>query len=353
MKKIKVGINGFGRIGRAFFKLAHGQSDLSVVAVNDLGDVANFAYLLKYDSVYGRSPFDISVVEAPKRGLVVDGEPVAFLSEPNPENLPWKEFDVDVAVESTGRFSSVEKAAGHLRAGARRVVITAPLKEQSQTSADLTQTNAEKADTVLVGVNEEKLKTCRISSNASCTTNAGSPILEIMRGSVGIEKALLNTVHAYTAGQSLVDGPATKDFRRGRAASHNIAPSGTGAAAATTEAIPELRDKFDGIAIRVPAIAGSIADITFVSKRPTTRDEINSILKRAAGEARWRGIFAVTEEPIVSTDIIGSLYASIADLSMTRVVGGNLVKVLTWYDNEMGYAHTLVEHVLKAGEQLQ
>lgn len=343
MRKIRVAINGFGRVGRAFFKLAHGRSDLSVVAVNDLGDVANLAYLLRYDSVYGRSPFEISVVTAPKPSLVVDGEAVAFFSEPDPAKLPWKEVGVDVMVESTGRFSSFEKAKAHLDAGARRVVISAPTKDVEGT---------EQAATVLMGVNEDVLKTCTVSSNASCTTNAGSPVLEIMRGNIGVEKAVLNTVHAYTASQPIVDAPAAKDFRRGRAGAHNIVPSETGAAAATAKAIPELAEKFDGIAIRVPTIAGSIADVTFISKRPTSRDEVNGILKRAAGEPRWRGIFAVTEDPIVSTDIIGSLYASIADLSMTRVVDGNLVKILAWYDNEVGYANTLVRHVVKAGEYL-
>ena len=204
---------------------------------------------------------------------------------------------------------------------------------------------------MLVGVNEEKLKTCTISSNASCTTNAGSPLIAILDEKLGIEKALLNTVHAYTATQALVDGPVRgSDMRRGRAAAHNIVPSSTGAAVAVTKAYENLSGKFDGISLRVPVVAGSIVDITFIAKRETTAEEVNKILEQAAGEARWKGIFTTTQEPIVSSDIIGNPHASIADLAMTRVVGGTLVKVLGWYDNEMGYAHTLLQHVKAAGK---
>ncbi len=333
MKKIRVAINGFGRIGRAFFKVARERREVEIVAVNDLGSVENFAYLLKYDSVYGISDLDIKA-NAKNNSLVIDGQEIAFLTEKDPAKLPWKKLDIDVVVESTGLFASAEKSQAHVVAGAKRVVITAPIKD---------------GQTVLVGMNESKLESCQISSNASCTTNAGSPLIVILDEALGIEKAILNTVHAYTASQTLVDGLSKKDFREGRAAAQNIVPSSTGAAIAVTKVLPRLEGKFDGISMRVPVVAGSIVDVTFVSKRDTTVEEVNSILKKASAEPRWNGIFTVTEENLVSSDIIGNRHASIADLSFTRVVGGNLVKVLAWYDNEMGYVHTLVEHVIKAG----
>ncbi len=231
----------------------------------------------------------------------------------------------------------------HIKAGAKKVVITAPVKDEPPAGIA--------GATILLGVNEEKFKGCTISSNASCTTNAASPVLAILHESIGIEKAILNTVHGYTATQSLVDAPAgKKGYREGRAAAENIIPSATGAAIAVTKAFTELSGLFDGVSIRVPVPAGSIADITFISKRATTKEEVNELLKKAAGEDRWKNIFSVTDEPIVSSDILGSKYASIADLDMTRVVDGNLVKVLAWYDNEMGYTYTLVEHVIKTGE---
>ncbi|MDZ4226182.1 MAG: glyceraldehyde 3-phosphate dehydrogenase NAD-binding domain-containing protein, partial [Patescibacteria group bacterium] len=328
---VRVGINGFGRIGRAFFRAAWKDSEVEIVGINDLGDAANFAYLLKYDSVYG--VFEPQV-RAENGGLTVGDKRVHYTSEKDPTKLPWRELNVDVVVESTGVFESYEKASAHLGAGAKRVVITAPVKDDAGGA------------TVLVGVNEEKLKTCQVSSNASCTTNAGSPLIAILDEKIGIEKALLNTVHAYTATQSLVDGPVRGgDLRRGRAAAHNITPSSTGAAIAVTKAYDALSGKFDGISLRVPVVAGSIADITFIAKRPTTVEEVNQILETAAGEERWQGIFAANNEPLVSSDIVGNPHAAIADLAMTRVIGGNLVKVLAWYDNEMGYVHTLLLHV--------
>ncbi|MGC9605624.1 MAG: type I glyceraldehyde-3-phosphate dehydrogenase [Minisyncoccia bacterium] len=340
MKKIRVAINGFGRIGRAFLRVAKERQEIEVVAVNDLGDIENFAYLLKHDSVYGTSPFDVSVNE--KNGsLMVDGQEILFVSEKDPTMLPWKKLDIDVVVESTGLFTSAEKANHHIDAGAKRVVISAPIKDAPDAAV--------KGETVLMAMNEVKLESCPISSNASCTTNAGSPLIAILDEAIGIEKALLNTVHAYTASQSIVDGPSKKDLREGRAGAENIVPSSTGAAIAVTKVITQLSGKFDGISIRVPVVAGSIVDVTFVGKRDTTAEEVNSILKKAAESPRWRGIFAVTEEPLVSRDIIGNRHASIADLNFTRVVGGNLVKVLAWYDNEMGYTYTLVDHVIKAG----
>jgi len=277
---------------------------------------------------------------------------VAFLSERDPKKLPWGALNIDIVVESTGFFASYEKASAHLKAGAKRVVITAPAEGADGGSAEGGSAEDALGATVLVGINEEKLETCRISSNASCTTNAASPPVQILHEAIGIEKAILNTTHAYTATQSLVDSPVGKDFRRGRAAAHNIIPSTTGAALATTEAITALKGKFDGVALRVPVVAGSIVDITFIAKRPTSKEEVNAILKQAAGQVRWQSVFSVTEEPIVSSDIIGSPYASVADLSMTCVVDGTLVKVLAWYDNEMGYANALLQHVLAASRHL-
>src|SRR3989344_3626323 len=336
MKKISVAINGFGRIGRAFFKLAAEHEELDILVINDLGDVENLAYLLKYDTAYGASNLDIKTGE---RKLIVNGKEITFISEKDVTKLPWKEHGIDVVVESTGIFESFEKAKVHLEAGAKRVVLTAPSKEDSPEGV-----------TVLVGINDDALKTCQISSNASCTTNAGSPLIQILHETIGIEKALLNTVHGYTATQSLVDSPTKgKDMRRGRAAAHNIVPSTTGAAIAVTKAIPDLAGAFDGIAIRVPVVSGSIVDVTFISKRETSKEEVNDLLTKAAADARWKNIFTVTNEQLVSSDIVGTRFASIADLNFTRVVGGNLVKVLAWYDNEMGYAATLVEHVVKTG----
>jgi glyceraldehyde 3-phosphate dehydrogenase len=332
---IKVAINGFGRIGRAFARLSHGR-DIEIVAVNDLGSLENLAYLLKYDTVYGQAPF---TVEARGGNLVIDGKEVKFLSEKEPTALPWKDLQIDVVVESTGFFTDYEKAQAHITAGARRVVITAPVKQESELGA-----------TVLMGLNEDRLKTCQMSSNASCTTNSASPVIAILDEAIGIEKALLSTTHAYTASQSIVDGPSKKDMREGRAAAMNIVPTSTGAAIAVAEAYPQLIGKFDGISLRVPVAAGSIADITFIAKRATTKEEVNELLRAAARDARWEGIFATTDEELVSSDIVGRPVASIADLSMTRVVDGNLVKVLAWYDNEMGYTESLVRHVQKAAQ---
>ncbi|OGG76555.1 type I glyceraldehyde-3-phosphate dehydrogenase [Candidatus Kaiserbacteria bacterium RIFCSPLOWO2_01_FULL_55_19] len=331
---MRVAINGFGRIGRAFARRAYGR-DIEIVAVNDLGSLPNLAYLLKYDTVYGRAPFS---VEAKDGALVIDGKAVKFFSEKDPGALPWKDLDIAVVVESTGFFTDYEKAQAHITAGARRVVITAPVKEESALGA-----------TVLMGLNEDRLTTCQITSNASCTTNSASPVISILDEAIGIEKAVLSTAHAYTASQSLVDSPAKKDKKEGRAAAQNIVPTSTGAAIAVAQAYPSLMGKFDGIALRVPVAVGSIADITFIAKRSTTADEVNAALRVAAGAPRWEGIFTTTDEEIVSSDIVGEPYASIADLGMTRVVDGTLVKVLAWYDNEMGYTESLVRHVLAAG----
>ncbi len=332
---VKVAINGFGRIGRTFFRLAYGNSDFEVVAINDLGSIESLAYLLQYDSVYGRAPFPVEIKEGK---LMVGGKEIHFSQEKEPTKLPWKAQEIDIVLESTGFFTDYSGSKLHLDAGAKRVVISAPAK------GDPLKAGVEGA-TVLMGVNEDKLKTCQISSNASCTTNATSPLIAILKEAIGIKKAVLNTVHAYTASQALVDGPSKKDLREGRAAALNIVPSTTGAAIATTLAHTELTGKFDGMAMRVPVPVGSIVDVTFLAARPTTVEEVNNALIKAAGEERWKNLFAVTREPIVSTDIIGSRVGSIADLSFTMVVDGDLVKVVAWYDNETSYTTTLVEHV--------
>lgn len=340
---IRVAINGFGRIGRTFFRLAYGNPNFEVVAVNDLGDLENLAYLLEYDSVYGRSPFSV----ATKNGsLVIQGKEVAFMQEREPNRLPWRVMNIDVVVESTGFFTTYDSAKLHLDAGAKRVVVSAPVKGDSSVAGVL-------GATVLMGVNEAALDTCQISSNASCTTNATSPLIAILKEAIGIDKAVLNTVHAYTASQTLVDAPSKKDFRAGRAAALNIVPSTTGAAIATTLVHPELAGKFDGIAMRVPVPVGSIVDVTFIAARDTTVEEVNAALVEAAKQERWKHLFAVTNESIVSTDIVGSRVGSIADLSFTKVVGGNLVKVLAWYDNETSYTQTLIEHVGAIAKRLQ
>jgi len=335
--KTKIAINGFGRIGRVFFRHAFGHPDIDIVAINDLGAPENMAYLLKYDTVYG--PYDKSV-EIKNDALIVDGKEIRIIQEKEPRLLPWKDLDIDVVVESTGVFESHEKAAPHLAAGAKRVVITAPAKDE------ITPTSTP-------NVGEEFLKLDKITSNASCTTNAATPIMAVMLKNPGIKKAVLNTVHAYTASQGIVDGPDKKDdFRRARAAGQNIVPSTTGAAIAATKALPSLKGKFDGISLRVPVICGSIMDFTFIASRPTSVEEVNSIFKKAAAEKQWQGILAITEEPLVSSDILKNPHGSIVDLSLTKVIDNDLVKVLAWYDNEWGYAAMLLKHVLAVSKLL-
>ena len=340
-KKIKVAINGFGRIGRAFLKISWNNPEIEIVAINDLGSIESFAYLLRHDTVYRNWNHK---VESLGSDLVIDGKTVKFISEKDTTKLPWKDLNIDVVVEATGLFTSYDKAKFHIDCGAKKVVITAPSKGGDGSTI---------GETILLGVNENKFGTCDITSNASCTTNAASPLIAILHESIGIEKAILNTVHGYTASQALVDGPSKKDLREGRAAAQNIVPSSTGAAIAVTEAFPELKGLFDGISIRVPVPAGSIVDITFIAKRETTKEEVNEILKKASTNPRWEKLFAVTEDHLVSSDILGESHASIADLEMTRVVGGNLVKVMGWYDNEMGYTYTLVDHVIKTGKTIK
>lgn len=339
-KKIRVAVNGFGRIGRAFVKIAWDRPEIEIVAVNDLGSLDSLTYLLKHDTVYRNWAHE---VKHDGKDIWIDGKQIHFVSEKDTTKLPWKDLDIDVVVESTGLFTAFEKCKFHIDCGAKKVVISAPSKGDGSVAGE----------TILMGVNENKFGTCDITSNASCTTNAASPLIGILHEAIGIEKAVLSTTHGYTASQALVDGPSKKDLREGRAAAQNIVPSSTGAAIAVTKAFPDLEGLFDGISLRVPVPAGSIVDITFIAKRPTSTEEVNTILKNAAASEKWSRLFAITEEPLVSSDILGESHASIADLEMTRVIGGNLVKVLGWYDNEMSYTHTLVDHVVATGKSIK
>lgn len=338
----KVAINGFGRIGRLFFRQAFGRDGIEIVAINDLGDGENLAYLLRHDTVYRTYDKEVSYAKNPSGvggTLTVGGKNIAVLQEKEMTKLPWGSMGVDVVIESTGLFESFEKASPHVTAaGAKHVVITAPAKDDEGVAG---------GKTILMGINESALKTCTVSSNGSCTTNATAPAVAVMHEEIGIVKALMSTVHAYTATQSLVDGPAKgHDYRRGRAAGQNIVPSTTGAAISVTRALPDLAGKFDGIAMRVPMITGSLTDLTFLAKRKTSVEEVNQIFKKAAASARWKGILGVSEDQPVSSDMIGTPFASVIDLEYTKVVDGDLVKVLAWYDNEWGYVTTLVSHIL-------
>ncbi len=334
----RIAINGLGRIGRAFLKLAIGRQELDVVAVNDIGEAENLAYLLRFDSVYGRYRHPVSVVsEGAAEWLMLGDRRVRLLHERDPRLLPWKSLDVEVVVESTGMFETYHAAHAHIEAGAARVVLTAPAKDDE--TAD--------ARTILVGVNTAELNGVIVSSNGSCTTNSASPVMQVLHERLGVVKALLNTVHGYTATQRLVDSPAGRgDLRRGRAAAANIVPSTTGAAIAVTRAIPALTNHFDGLAFRVPVPIGSISAIVFVSGCSTTAEEINRILEEASLEPRWKSVLAVTREPVVSADILGEPYGAIVDLSLTKVIDGDLCAVYSWYDNEFGFANTLLHHVL-------
>jgi len=315
--------------------MAFGDPDFEIVAVNDLTDTKTLAYLLKYDSVYGRYA---KTVEPTSDALVVDGTEVKVLAEKDPAKLPWAAHSIDVVVESSGFFTDGAKARAHLDAGAKRVVITAPATGE--------------VITALVGVNDTLFKDgmSAVTANASCTTNATAPVMQILKETLGIKKAGMSTVHGYTATQKLVDGPDAKDLRRGRAAAANIVPSTTGAAEAVIQSIPELEGKFNAVAMRVPVIAGSLTDITALVERPTSTEEVNDIFRKAAASPRWAKSLAVTEDPLVSTDIIGQPYGAIVDLSLTHVIDQDLVKVFSWYDNEAGYTATLVEHVRRVGK---
>ncbi len=325
----KIAINGFGRIGRNAFKLAFERDDIEVVAINDLTDTKTLAHLLKHDSTYGTYHHDVSYDD---NSIFVAGKQIRVLAEKDPALLPWGEFDVDVVIEATGLFIQPEKARAHINAGAKKVVISAPAK-------------GEGAKFIVLGVNEHELtREDDIISNASCTTNCIAPVMAILEREFGIEKSLMTTVHSYTASQRILDAPA-KDLREARSAAENIVPTTTGAAIATAKVIPSLVGKFDGLSVRVPTAVVSLSDITAVLKRNTTKEEINEVFKRAAADPFYQGILTVTEEPLVSTDFRGNSHSSIVDLELTNVVGGNLVKIVAWYDNEWGYSNRLVEIV--------
>jgi len=326
----RIAINGFGRIGRASLKIALKSEDLEVVAINDLMHIENAAYLLKYDSVYG--PYEGSV-ETNAGALVIGGRSIAYLSIKDPADLPWKEMQIDVVIESTGLFTNSIDARKHIAAGTKIVALSGPTK-----SPDI--------PTVVYGVNATDGQT-EIFSCASCTTNNISPLIEILGRRLGIKKAILNTVHAYTASQALVDAPSKRDPRMGRAAGVNLSPASTGAAVATTKALPQYADKFDGVAIRTPVPIGSISDITFIAERSTSAEEINEILEQEAVSERYRNIVSVTREPLVSSDIIKSSNAAIVDLELTRVVDGDLVKVMAWYDNEWGFSNQMIRQIVQ------
>lgn len=324
---IKLAINGFGRIGRNAFKIAFERRDIKIVAINDLTDTKTLAHLLKHDSSYGTYDRDVKFDE---ENLIVDGEKIRVYAEKEPKNLPWKDHRVDVVIESTGFFTDPAKAAAHLEAGAEKVVISAPAK-------------GEGAKTIVIGVNEDTVtEDDKIISNASCTTNCIAPVMKVLEDNFGIEKALMTTVHSYTASQRILDAPA-KDLREARAAAENIVPTSTGASKAAALTIPALKGKFDGLSIRVPTPVVSLADITAVLKKDTTIEELQEVFKNAAKEPFYEGILGVSEEPLVSIDYRGNSHSSIVDLPLINVVDKNLVKVVAWYDNEWGYSNRLVE----------
>jgi glyceraldehyde 3-phosphate dehydrogenase len=327
----KVAINGLGRIGRAALELVVDTPELELVAVNDIGPLENMAYLLRYDTVYGRYGKSVEVGDGE---LVVGGTHIAYLGERDPARLPWSELGVELVFECTGLFTGQEDAKKHVEAGAGWVIISAP-------------TSSEAVPTVVHGVNRPEGGTSIISC-ASCTTNSITPVVEVVNRRFGVDKALLTTVHAYTATQAIVDSPGgKKDFRRGRAAAANFVPASTGAARATARALPEVEGRFDGVAIRGPVSAGSLSDLVFVLGRDATAEEINGVLREEAATERYREILGVTEEPLVSSDIVGDSRASVVQLDMTRVVGGNLAKIMCWYDNEWGFTNQMVRQALQ------
>ena len=332
---IKVAINGFGRIGRNAFKIAFERHDMEIVAINDLTDAKTLAHLLKHDSSYGTYTHDIS---ADDENIIVDGKKIRVLAEKDPAALPWKDMGVDVVIESTGLFTDPAKAHAHIDAGAKKVVLSAPAK-------------GEGAKTVVLGVNEDVVTPeDEILSNASCTTNCIAPVMRILEDNFGIEKAMMTTVHSYTASQRLQDAPA-KDLREARAAAENIVPTTTGASKAAALTIPSLKDKFNGLSVRVPTPVVSLSDITAVLKRDVTKEEINEAFEKAAAEPYYEGILAVTHEELVSIDFRGNSHSAIVDLPLTDVVAGNLVKVVAWYDNEWGYSNRLVELTADFGKE--
>ena len=324
----KVAINGLGRIGRAALKIILDTPQLELVAINDLIPTDNLVYLLKYDTVYGRYDKD---VREEKFNLIIDGRPYRLFCQKDPAVLPWREMEVDVVFECTGVFTKAEDLEKHLQAGAKFVVLSAPPKSEDM-------------DMVVHNVNEPG-RNVRMLSCASCTTNCIAPVVEIMGRRIGVKKAVMTTLHAYTASQSIVDGP-NKKWSRGRAGAANLVPTSTGAAVATTKALPQYKGKFDGIAVRAPVPVGSLADIVFVTERETTLEEVNNIFREESKTDRYNGILGASDDPLVSSDIIQDSRASVVDLTVTQVVDGDLVKVMSWYDNEWGYTSQMIRQAL-------
>lgn len=335
---IRVAINGYGRIGRVAHRviLESHSKEIDLVAINagSSTDIKGWAYLLKYDTSYGTLK---NTVSSDENNLIVDGNKIPVLSEKDPSKLPWKELSVDVVIESTGAFRDEEGLKAHIAAGAKGVVLSAPLK-----GGDI--------PTYIISVNSQDYGGENIISNASCTTNCITPVARIMMEAFGVEKAMMTTIHGYTSDQRLQDG-GHKDLRRARAAALNIIPTSTGAADAASKAIPELEGIFDGLAIRVPVAVGSLSDFTFILKKKATKEEINEAFKKAAKDPLYKGILETTEDPIVSSDVVGNPHSAIVDLSLTNVVGGNLAKVVAWYDNEYGYANRLVEEAIMVAKK--
>ena len=334
---IRIAINGFGRIGRNAFKIAFDRDDVEIIAINDLTDARTLAHLLKYDSNYGIYSAD---VQADDENIIVNGKYIRVLAEKDPANLPWRDMNIDVVIESTGFFTDPAAAHAHIDAGARRVVISAPAK-------------GEGAKTIVLGVNEDQItREDEIISNASCTTNCIAPVMKVLEDNIGIEKAMMTTVHSYTASQKLQDAPA-KDIREARSAAENIVPTTTGASKAAALTIPTLKGKFNGLSVRVPTPVVSLSDITAITRRDTSIEEINDIFKRAAADPYYQGILAATEDELVSVDYRGNSHSSIVDLKLTDVIDGNLIKVVAWYDNEWGYSNRLVELAADFGRIMQ
>ncbi len=335
--KTRVAINGFGRIGRLAYRIANERDDLEIVGLNDLTDTKTLAYLLAHDTNYGNYPHKVTFDD---KNIYVDDKPLPVFAEKDPAALPWRDLNVDIVIESTGRFTTRETAGAHLQAGAKKVVLSAPTK-----SDDI--------KTIVIGANDGELKESGdIISNASCTTNSVAAIMDILDREFGIEKAMLTTVHSDTASQTLTDAPS-KDLREGRAAPHNIVPTTTGAAIAVTKTVPNLVGKFDGLSVRVPTPVVSLSDVTMLLRQSASVESINDVLIKASHDPYYQGIVAVTDEELVSSDFIGNSNSGIVDLKLTNVVGGNLVKVVVWYDNEWGYSNRLVELVADVGKAMR
>jgi len=334
--KTKIGINGFGRIGRNAFKIAFERSDLEIVAVNDLSDTKTLAHLLKHDSNYGTYQHDVGSDE---QNLIVEGQKVKVLAEKEPSQLPWKDLGVEIVIESTGLFVDPAEAKAHVDAGAKKVIISAPAKGEGST-------------TIVIGANEEKIKQAgEVINNGSCTTNCVTLVLAVLEDNFGIEKSMMTTVHSFTASQRLQDAPA-KDLREARNAANNIVPTSTGASISVAQVIPSLKGIFEGISIRVPTPVVSIVDLVALLKKDVTVEEVNEAFKKAAADPYYQGILGVSEEPLVSSDYIGNSHSAIVDLELTHVVAGNMVKVAAWYDNEWGYCNRLVELTADVGRLL-